>query len=201
MFSLLRRLCTIVGFLVLLLIGLFYSQSFWLNRLLERTASDLTEYRWRADSVEWLPTWPIGLEIKQLRVCYREGVTPEDFVRASRAHVTLGSIPWSEGRLQIRRLESQVEMVNWIRFPVVPLSASRLEQEKEKPFWRGITVQELQLEVVGFAYFDRVREPFPPPQMYVLNLKTPLIRGPIQSWEQLENIVIPGFTKSKRVTK
>jgi hypothetical protein len=201
LFSLLRRLCTILGFAVLLLVVLFYSQHYWLNRAIGYLVSDLTEYRWRADSVEWMPTWPMVLEIKQLQLRYREGVTPEDFIRAQRLQLTLGAIPWSEGRLQIRHLDAQVETVNWIRFPAVPLSAARLEQEKKTPFYKGVAVQTIQLEVMGVAYFDRVREPAPPPQLYVLNLKTPLIRGPIQSWEQLENVLLPGFSKSKRGPK
>lgn len=198
--------CTLLGFIVVWIVGAFLTQKFWLIPLVNnRIAPFGVEFK--AQEIQWLPAWPLRVKGRQIVVSYLDGKEPRDLLRGPDLSVEMEGVPWSSGAWQIRRVEASFDEISWSAHRVrSPNRSSEGDERREDPVKGSpssaqnkpnqFSLLEYQFQLTKMVvYSSKVGVA---PATYVLNLKTPVVRGPFTQWGELYKAVLPGQIQLNR---
>lgn len=198
--------CTLLGFIVVWTVGAFLTQEFWLVPLVNNRIAPLG-VEFKAQEIHWLPEWPLRVKARQIVVSYLDGKEPRDLLRGADLSVEMQGMPWSSGAWQIRRVEANLDEISWSAHRVRSADQSSQGEERredsgnhfasstqKKPNQFFLLEYQFQLTKM-VVYSSRAGVA---PATYILNLKTPVVRGPFTDWGELYRAVLPGQIQLNR---
>ena len=198
--------CTLLGFVVVWVVGAFLTQNYWLAPLISnRIAPFGVEFN--AQEIRWLPEWPLRVKARQIVVSYLDGEIPRDLLRGSEFMIVMEGIPWADGAWQIRRVEASFDEICWAPHRVIQ-QESRSEGggnagESTKRSSSGgrkegnrFSLFEYQFQLTRLSVHSS--RTGVAPAVYLLNLNTPVVRGPFTEWGELYRGVLPGKIQLNR---
>lgn len=198
--------CTLIGFLVVWIIGAYFTQRFWLIPLISNRIEPFGLH-FQAQDLRWLPEWPLCFHAKQIVVSYQDGNEPKDLLRGPELKIILEAIPWSNGAWQIRRCTVILDELCWAprrilnpdELPTDSLASTYQKSASataKKAAAHSFSLLEYQFQLTRLIIYPS--KPSLPPITYLLNLKTPLVRGPFEGWNELQKGVFPSPIKLDR---
>jgi hypothetical protein len=200
--------CTLVGFLVVWIAGAFYTQNLWLIPLISNRIEPFG-VKFQAQEVRWLPEWPLRVHARQIVVSYLDGNEPKDLLRGPELSIEMEGVPWSSGAWQIRRVVGSFDEICWAPHRVVLETGSASDEgnalsspgraavkEKGKREANPFSLLEYQFQLTRLVVYSS--KPGIPPAIYLLNLKTPTVRGPFVEWGEIQKGIFPSSVQLSR---
>ena len=198
--------CTLVGFLVVWIIGAFYTQNLWLIPLISNRIEPFG-VKFQAQEVRWLPEWPLRVRARQIVVSYLDGREPKDLLRGPELMIEMEGVPWASGAWQIRRVEGNLDEICWAPYRVNLEVEVAGEENNTSPSHKKISgtekrepnrfsLLEYQFQLTRLVVYSS--KPGVQPAIYLLNLKTPIVRGPFAEWSEIQKGIFPSSVQLTR---
>ncbi|MES2309725.1 MAG: hypothetical protein V4507_12790 [Verrucomicrobiota bacterium] len=199
--------CTLVGFLVVWIVGAFFTQNLWLVPLISNRIEPFG-VKFQAQEVRWLPEWPLRVRARQMVISYLDGQEPKDLLRGPELMIEMEGIPWSSGAWQIGRVEGNLDEICWaprrVNLEVVEVADEEVNTtsshkkisgvEKREP--NRFSLLEYQFQLTRLVVYSS--KPGIQPAVYLLNLKTPVVRGPFVGWSEIQKGIFPSSVQLNR---
>ncbi len=198
--------CTLLGFVVVWIVGAFLTQAYWLTPLISnRIAPFGVEFK--AQEIRWLPEWPLRVKARQIVVSYLDGEVPRDLLRGSECLIVMEGIPWADGAWQIHRVDASFDEICWAPHRVVhnetrSEGGGKVEESTKRTSPRAkkegnhFSLLEYQFQLTRLSIYSA--RSGVAPAVYLLNLNTPVVRGPFTEWGELYRGVLPGQIQLNR---
>lgn len=184
--------------MVVWIVGAFFTQEYWLVPLISNRIQPFG-VEFKAQEIRWLPEWPLRVKARQVVVSYLDRQEPRDLLRGSEMSVEMEGMPWRSGAWQIRRVEARLDEISWAphrvaQGAVIEGAGKRGELSKagghqEKKEGNRFSLLEYQFQLTRMVVYSS--RSGVPPAIYLLNLDTPLVRGPFTEWGELYRGVLP----------
>lgn len=170
----------------------FYTQGIWLSALISNRIEPLG-FEFYAQKVEWYPEWPLRAKAEQVAIYYRDGKEPRELLRGPLIEVEMQGVIWKSNAWQIARLSAHLDQINWAphRIPKrVQEENSQVHSTESVRLANSFSLMEYQVQLSKMVVYSP--SPSMEPVTYLLNLKTPWVRGPFNEWSQIQKGIFPG---------
>lgn len=172
MFRLLRTLCTLIGFIVLLLIGAYFVREALSKKLMEWGVYHLTSFPFFVSESKIPNQLPVGLTCRNLLL-----KNPVDFPHPQAALISqmelrLAEKPWNQSQIQVAFLSLKIDELILVKTSNAGNNFSRLIQtsRNSSPLFDLIQIQHFELSLDQVIYYDYTKTSAPLPVTY--HLKT-----------------------------
>lgn len=171
----------------------FYTQSYWLVPLISSRIEPLG-FEFHAQRVEWFPEWPLRVKAEQVVISYRDGKEPREMLRGPLIEIEMQGSIWSSNVWQIAKVNAQIDQINWAAHRIAQRSIASSNQHSSD---RGISPEANQFSLIEYQFqLSRLvvysSKPNTESITYLLNMKTPWVRGPFTEWSQIQKGLFPG---------
>lgn len=170
MFRLFRSLCNIIGFLVLLLFGLYFFRESLSKHLLEWSIQHFTSFSLQIDQVKIPTQLPIQLTAQKLFL-----TNPIDFPRPeaatlSQLNLVTAEKIWEQNQLQIAKISITLDELIIIKTPSAGINIIRLTALPSSSFAKSfIDIQTFEFFLPKIIYYDYTQSSNPQPITYTLD--------------------------------
>ncbi|MEZ5404952.1 MAG: hypothetical protein R3F23_01895 [Verrucomicrobiia bacterium] len=170
MFRLFRSLCNVIGFLVLLLFGLYFFRESLGKYLLEWSIRHFTSFALQIDQVKMPAQLPIQLTAQKLFL-----TNPIDFPRPEAATISQLDLVtaekvWEQNQLQIAKISITLEELVITKTPSSGINVTRLATLPSSSFSKSfIDIQTVEFFLPKIIYYDYSQSSNPQPVTYPLD--------------------------------
>ena len=191
MFRLLRTLCTLIGFFVLLLVGAYFVRDALSKKLIEWSVYQLTSFPLFISENQIPAQLPVNLICRNLLL-----KNPVDFPHPqtaliSRMELRLAEKPWNQSQIQITSLSLIIDELVLVKTSNAGNNFNRLIQtsRNSSPLFDLLQIQHFELSLTQLLYYDYTKTSAPLPVTYHLNPQLHQFNKPI-TFRQIPTLIL-----------
>lgn len=168
MFRLFRSLCNLIGFLVILLVGLYFFRESLAKYLLEWSLNHYTPFALNVDRVTIPPQLPLQLKAQNLFL-----KNPIDFPRTEAAtlpqfELTMQEKVWDQNQVQIEKMTLTIDELIIIKTSSAGINFTRFTSPTTSPK-SFLHIQTVEVFLRQILYYDYTQSTNPQPITYPLD--------------------------------